>query len=163
MADIKTLLRELSVIVGFYYYDEQSAYAKEPASFISICKKMLPKVPLTQYTQITKLPSFSAEQIQIIDNGFNLSKTIIKKFGIDTIEEVSWYGFDTQKEEPYDISTNNLKFSLKEDSFILENMGLYKCLGGFLKNALPFENVLEFKPSRMIVSLFYLKLMTIHL
>ena len=57
MADIKTLLRELSVIVGFYYYAEQSAYAKEPASFISICKKMLPKVPLTQYAQITKLPS----------------------------------------------------------------------------------------------------------
>lgn len=128
MADMKTLLRELSVIVGFYYCTEQNVYAKEPISFISICKKMLPKVPLIQYAQITKLLSFSAKQIQIINSGFNLSKAIIKKFEIDTIEEVSWYGFDTQKEEPYDISINNSKFSLKEDSFILENMGLYKLL-----------------------------------
>lgn len=43
-------------------------------------------------------------------------------------DPIYWLGNDTQKEDPADISVERYGFSLKEESFILENMGLYKLL-----------------------------------
>ena len=128
MADIKTNLRELSIIVGVYNILGLKKYCETPSSFINICKFALPNINQYSYNNISTLSSFDFEQKQIIKNGFQLAKEILIKFSIKEITEINWYGFDTQKDEPYDISINNLKFSLKEESFILENMGLYKLL-----------------------------------
>lgn len=128
MADVRTNLRELSVIVGVFKEVNKSSTVTNPIDFTNICQRALPSVPTSHYSNISGLTSFDVEQKQIIANGFSLSKAIIQKFAINTISEMNWFGFVTQKEEPYDICINNLKFSLKEESFILENMGLYKLL-----------------------------------
>lgn len=128
MADIKTNLRELSVIVGVYNILGIKQYTDAPSSFVDICKLALPNINQHTYNNISTLSSFNLEQKQIIKNGFQLAKEILIKFSIKEITEINWYGFDTQKDEPYDISINNLRISLKEESFILENMGLYKLL-----------------------------------
>lgn len=128
MADIKTNLRELSVIVGIYNTLGNKHYDDTPHSFVEICKFALPNIKPSHYTNVCALPSFSLEQKQIIKNGFQLAQKILYKFSIKEITEINWFGFDTHKDEPYDISINNIKFSLKEESFILENMGLYKLL-----------------------------------
>lgn len=128
MADIKTTLRELSVIVGIYTEVNNIPYFGRPSDFTDICTSALPNVSANYFSDIAGLSFFDTTQKQIISNGFNLSKQIIAKFKINSVSELNWYGFDTHKEEPYDISINGLLFSLKEESFILENMGLYKLL-----------------------------------
>lgn len=42
--------------------------------------------------------------------------------------KIKWLGIDTQKNDPIDISIGNYGFSLKEESFILKNMGFYQLL-----------------------------------
>lgn len=54
-----------------------------------------------------------------------------KAFDIDKDSEIIWEGYDTHKEDPVDIVIGKYNFSLKEESFILENMGLYKLLNCF--------------------------------
>lgn len=128
MADLKTNLRETSVLVGvsvicknkqdLKIYKEKVAYCMELSNIIENAENFA--------KNIYSLEKFNDSHLAIIENGFNLAAIIIEKLNICELKNVKWLGYDTQKNDPIDIKINNYNFSLKEDSFILENMGLYK-------------------------------------
>lgn len=130
MADIKTNLRELSVLVGIKNLVSNTKLSNDPKVFFNQTKEI---IPIQNYENIANMnvAFFNIEEKSILENGYKLALKIKEKFNINKIENLKWYGFDTQKESPVDISINNLDFSLKEESFILENMGLYKLVNLF--------------------------------
>lgn len=135
MADIKTSLRELSVAVTVGLLARNSEFALEELydceKFFNFSKEIVKtNVPITQLSSIKE---FTPEFRNIIKNGYALGEKIYNstEFDIDENSEIIWKGNDTQKEDPVDIVIGKYYFSLKEDSFILENMGLYKLLNCF--------------------------------
>jgi len=126
MADIKTILRETSVIIGFIDLINEKEHSFDIHNYRNKIILTQDQKLVNESSSIFVLQEFSDEHISILKNGYKLANVIIEQFQIKTYEEVIWYGFDSHKENPADISINGHLFSLKEDSFILENMGLYK-------------------------------------
>lgn len=124
MADLKTHLRELSPILAFLD-DNINPDLISPKEFNSLIKnnfshiKDLPE-------NIIGLETFSSSDREILHRGIILGKYIKSKFNIKSKPEVVWSGNMTHSKIPIDLIINNIKLSLKEESFILENMGLYK-------------------------------------
>lgn len=133
MADIKTHLRELSVatIIGLLKnninFQLKDLYNSN--MFCQIASKVIDS-DISNADNICSVPSYTGELRQIIDNGYQLATYIYKNphFMIKPEDPIYWLGNDTQKDDPVDITIGRYKFSLKEKSFILENMGLYKLL-----------------------------------
>lgn len=133
MADIKTHLRELSVattvgllnaninfkVADLYYGEKLYTYAKH---FI--------KNNIFSAQDIRNYCIFPKELQIIIDNGYKLGVEIYndQHFDIGKNAVIQWLGNDTQKKDPIDVIIGNYSFSLKEESFILKNMGLYQLL-----------------------------------
>ncbi len=127
MADIKTNLRELSV--GFYFYRGQVSVPITPNYFLDICVNNITNCwGLDVRSIASNATNFTPEEIQIIDNGSKLGKAIQDIFKIGAKPRIWWEGFKTQSGEAVDLIIDNFRFSLKEESFILENMGLYKIM-----------------------------------
>lgn len=133
MADIKTNLRELSVAttIGLLKLKTQFTLRDlyDPKTFISYAQKVI-SGNISNANNISTLDNFTSELKQIIDNGFYLGKTIYENnyFKINKNSIITWEGNDLKKKSPVDITIDKYGFSLKENSFILENMGLYKLL-----------------------------------
>lgn len=133
MADIKTNLRELSVatIVGLLSrkVNFQLGELYDSKRFLMYARQVI-SGDISSASNLNKELQFTDELKQIIDNGYRLATEIInnKKFIIPENAIITWVGNDTQKDDPIDITVGKYGFSLKEDSFILENMGLYKLL-----------------------------------
>lgn len=133
VADIKTHLRELSVATTFgllnrgIEFNPTDLYDSE--IFLSYAKKVI-SGDITSAENLRAYPIFSKELKKIVDNGFRLGKEIYKNsyFKVNPEAPITWEGNDTQKEDPVDVTIGDYGFSLKEESFILENMGLYKLL-----------------------------------
>lgn len=130
MASIKTIVRELGVI---YWTDrilnEEIIDPEEvtPDEFYNRCSNIIgPEIE--EANKIQGRDSFRSNKVQILENTYWLSKRLIQNLGIDEIEQAEWIGPDTQSEVPVDIILNGERISLKEDSYILENMGLYKLI-----------------------------------
>lgn len=128
MADIKTHLRELSVAVaiGCLKIKTPFSLAFTPTRFMDIANNTV-SGDIKSANNILTLSKFNQEHIEIINHGFALGEYIYSQFGI-TDDEILWQGNDTQKGDPVDLVVGKYGFSLKESSFILENMGLYKFL-----------------------------------
>ena len=135
MADIKTTLRELSVATTIGLLIKKKTF--------DINELMIPEVFLINANMILKnkinpaieklileKDSFDGELKQIIHNGYVLAKNIYNNnhFTFNSNDIIIWTGGNTQKYSPEDVIIGNFKFSLKENSYILENMGLYKLL-----------------------------------
>lgn len=126
MADIKTHLRELSpllAIAGITEVNQQFT----PKNFITILKdnfETLDNLPLN----IIKATSFTALELNVIKRGIKLGVFLLNKFGFNRHSHVTWHGNSTHSEMPIDLIIDSKKFSLKEESFILENMGLYRLI-----------------------------------
>ncbi|MGI6593715.1 MAG: hypothetical protein ACOX24_01330 [Christensenellales bacterium] len=135
MADLKTELRETSVIVGALFYTNALITRKKESlldisTYVNVLNNALQED--FQYAKnIIELKSFSDTHINIIKNGLKLAKRIVNSLKISKISTVKWLGYVTQKSSPIDIVINDYGFSLKEESYILENMGLYKFLSVF--------------------------------
>lgn len=133
MADIKTHLRELSVATTIGLLKDEIPFALEDLydsrSFFNHAQNVVTG-DLSSAKNLVFQPSFNGELRQIVDNGYRLGKTIYEMpyFQINRTDTITWQGNDTQKEDPVDITVGSYGFSLKEESFILENMGLYKLL-----------------------------------
>jgi len=145
MANIETHLRELGVLVGIK--NEVSDLKLTSASisdsdFCSIIDSILTSSKHSQYNNIRSV-KFGLSERNIIKNAFELSKVIVNKLHIHSIISADWFGYDSGKEEPYDIEVNGLYISLKENSFILENMGLYKLLNCFTGSTYKTRHIFE--------------------
>jgi hypothetical protein len=133
MADIKTHLRELSVAttVGLLKngieFDLSDLYDSE--HFLDYAKNVITG-DISSASNLSEKTKFTGELKKIVDNGYALGKAIYENehFTISKNDIITWQGNDTQKEDPVDITIGKYGFSLKEESFILENMGLYKLL-----------------------------------
>lgn len=135
MADIKTHLREISVAVTVGLLAKGEFFTLEDLYntdfFISAAKKTIGNDISFAISVDSK--RYSTELCQIIKNGYNLGMKIFdsNEFAIDRNSVILWKGNDTQKDDPVDIVIGKYNFSLKEESFILENMGLYKLINCF--------------------------------
>ncbi len=129
MADIKTHLRELSVAVaiGCLKAGIQVPSLLTPDSFMEIARRTV-SGDISSASNIRTLPRFDKEHTDIISHSIALGRLIHEKFDVSPQDEVVWLGNDTQSGSPVDITVGTHRFSLKENSFILENMGLYKLL-----------------------------------
>ena len=114
MADIKTELRELSVLVGVDAAVNQKEDVFDYDSFCDEVLKIVDNGTNHFNEQLKAKYQFTDEEIQILRNGYKLSKSIVDKFKIKHIEALKWFGWDTQKEDPIDIQINDYNFSLKE-------------------------------------------------
>lgn len=131
MADIKTNLRELSVAVGIHYAHikkhPQEVIDSTPNFFYDLCSHIVSN-DISNAQNILSLNTFNAEHRSIIYNGLKLGTAIVELKLSSDFSSLLWLGGDTQKNDPIDLSVGGVGFSLKEESFILENMGLYKYL-----------------------------------
>lgn len=139
MADIKTHLRELSVAVTVGLLADGAAFTLNDLydiDFFFHAAKGTIRTELSS-VEICGPGKFAPELCQIIENGYRLGKKIFDSdaFDIPKGVEIRWMGNDTQKDDPIDVQIGQYGFSLKEESFILENMGLYKLLNCFTGSA----------------------------
>jgi len=128
MADILTHLRELSV--GVYFFNKQESLDNiSPSYFLEICIKHIKNCSRLSLELISSNSNcFNKQEKDIINNGFKLAKIIQNSFNISNSPNIIWVGPDTQCGSTVDLIINEYRFSLKEQSYILENMGLYKLL-----------------------------------
>ncbi|MGK7932048.1 MAG: hypothetical protein AB4041_11530 [Microcystaceae cyanobacterium] len=139
MADVKTILRELSV--AYYIHCLINNIAQNdltPQDFAKVGQEILTNSDnLTVATEINKvnnLPDFAQHQ-EILKNAKKLAQIICShsNFQLSNTLNIHWVGSDTAKQNNTDLVINSYEFSLKEDSYILRNMGLYyliHCLTG---------------------------------
>lgn len=133
MADIKTHLRELSVATTIGLLSKNISYSQDDlynsCKFFELASSIISN-DISSANNLLKYDIFPAELKSIIDNGHKLGVAIYKHphFNINYNSVIRWLGNDTQKGDPIDIVVGEYGFSLKEDSFILKNMGLYNFL-----------------------------------
>lgn len=133
MADIKTHLRELSVATTVGLLNLEINFQKsdlyDSKRFLAYAKQVI-SGDISSANNLASETTFTGELKQIVDNGYQLGKAIYENdyFSIDKSSKITWQGNNTQKDDPIDITIGDYGFSLKEESFILENMGLYKLL-----------------------------------
>jgi hypothetical protein len=138
MADIKTILRETSVATIVGLKKEKIEYTIEelyvPSSFLQYAKQVISGELRSLTDSLNSKYSFSDEEINIINNGNKLANVIFKKFQINKEDTITWEGNNVGKEDPIDIQIGEFGFSLKEESFILGNIGLYKLVNTFTES-----------------------------
>ncbi len=133
MADLKTHLRELSVATTIGLLNNGISFQLQDlydsGKFFTYAAQVIAN-DISSAKNICSQPTFTGELRTIINNGYKLGKEIYQNsyFKINRGDKITWQGNDTQKEDPIDITVGSYGFSLKEESFILENMGLYKLL-----------------------------------
>ena len=133
MADIKTHLRELSVATTIGLLKNNIRFQMNDLynsdTFWQLASQVIDS-NICNASNICDVTNYTGELRQIIDNGYRLGTYIYNNpyFIITPKDSIYWLGNDTQKEDPADIAVGKYGFSLKEESFILENMGLYKLL-----------------------------------
>lgn len=133
MADNKTILRELSVATAIGLLIQQKEFTLndlyDPNNFLLLAKQVV-KSNLSSADKLKDINPFTEAFKQIINNGYNLALEIYSNqaFNFSSNDVVTWQGNDSQKIDPVDITIGNYGFSLKEESFILENMGLYQLM-----------------------------------
>ena len=133
MADIKTHLRELSVATTIGLLKTQTPFTMndlyDSTKFFNLAKSVITN-DISSAANLCANAFFTGDLKQIVDNGYNLGVAIFNNphFSISPSDSITWQGNNTQKEDPIDITVGKYGFSLKEESFILENMGLYKLL-----------------------------------
>jgi len=140
MADIKTHLRELSVAIGINYanndMDSSSILDLSPSDFVGVLEEIISN-NIEAANNILTLSSFTSAHISIINNGLALGKKIVDLNLCENYNDIQWLGGDTYKNDPIDLLVGQVGFSLKEESFILENMGLYKFINLLTNSNLP--------------------------
>ena len=134
MADIKTHLRELSVAITIGLLNagidcKPSDLYSSRNQFLSYARKVISN-DISSAENLAAYETFSGELKTIIENGYKLGKKIYNTpyFNFTENNKILWLGNDTQKGDPIDIAVGDYGFSLKEESFILQNMGLYQLL-----------------------------------
>ena len=126
MADIKTHLRELSIGLAFY----KNETVECPNQFLIFCKKFIKGTSDLRLSQLCEdKNSFNQNELNILKRGEILGKRI-KKYILNNqnADSIIWTGSNTQSGTASDLIINDIHFSLKEESFILKNMGLYNYL-----------------------------------
>lgn len=146
MANEKTILRELSVIVGIGLARAGNKINKlNPDLFLSMVKDFCGNVQEynIELNKIKAIKNFNKSQNAIIKNGFILGNYIHKKLKPEGT--ICWTGKQVGSEYPYDITIDDIGFSLKEDSYILKNPAFSDYLNALVQPKEPFKNIHVFR------------------
>lgn len=143
MADIKTHLRELSVATTIGLLNAEIEFT--PADLCSSSKRFLEYAKkvisndISSAENLTDYVVFSGDLKIIVENGYKLGRKIYDNpyFKFVKGDKIRWLGNDTQKGDPIDVTVGDYGFSLKEESFILKNMGLYQLLNNLTGSNYP--------------------------
>jgi hypothetical protein len=146
MADVKTILRELSVAIGVGLTRENKTIKDlTPFEFISLVKKYCEDVEgsLSELNKIKSLKAFSSSEINSIKNGLVLGDHIYNK--LKPRDKIYWTGGNTGLNYPFDIVIGTAGFSLKEDSYILKNPAFSDYLNALVQPEKPFKTMHVFR------------------
>jgi hypothetical protein len=127
MANILTNLRELSVAF-FLNSPSQKPQSITPQLFTETCNNNITNCNIAVGNIVSNNLGFNQSEMAAINNGYKLAMKFRKILSISQIPIIKWVGNQQESDSPEDLIVNNFKLSLKEDSYILENMGLYKLL-----------------------------------
>ncbi|MBQ8415974.1 MAG: hypothetical protein IJX13_03605 [Clostridia bacterium] len=142
MADIKTHLRELTVATTVGVLARGTALRSsdlyDSKTLFSLAKSVVCN-DVSSAANLLTYPTFTGEMKLIVDNGFKLGTKILscEEFKISKSPKIQWLGNNTQKGDPVDVVIDGYGFSLKEESFILKNMGLYTLLNNLTGSNYP--------------------------
>ncbi|MHB8851723.1 MAG: hypothetical protein ACYC6P_00030 [Ignavibacteriaceae bacterium] len=117
MADIKTILRELSVILGYILSKYKLKFAEEfidVKTYLEFIRKYCKNINECniEIQKIEKLDDFIIHKDTII-NGLNLGKLLFEKLNLDG--DIYWLGAKVNSKYPFDIKIGETGISLKED------------------------------------------------
>jgi hypothetical protein len=127
MADVLTNLRELSVAF-FLNSPSQKPQSINPRLFTEFCNNNITNCDIVVSNIASYSSEFNQSEMAVINNGYKLATKFRKTVGVSGTPAIKWVGNQKESDSPEDLIVNDLKLSLKEDSYILENMGLYKLL-----------------------------------
>jgi len=129
MADILTHLRELSFGYGILQ-NNNSTFQGTPKTFLKYCQEHIVNCEHLTRKQVSQVRDhFLPEEKKTIENGLRLAQYILdKKIITSDTPKIVWLGNQTQSGTPVDIEIDDIPFSLKEESFVLHNMGLYQLI-----------------------------------
>lgn len=143
MADIKTILRELSVILGYILakykltFTENTIDVKTYLEFIrKYCKNV--NECNSEIKKIEELEDFVIHK-SIIKNGLTLGKLLYEKLKLEG--KIYWLGSNVHSKYPFDIKIGAMGISLKEDSNILKNPSFASYLNALVQPKTPFKAV----------------------
>lgn len=147
MADIKTILRELSVILGYLLakykltFTEDSIDVKTYLEFIrKYCKNV--NECNSEIQKIEELEDFVIHK-SIIKNGLTLGKLLYEKLKLEG--DIYWLGATVHSKYPFDIKIGDIGISLKEESYILKNPSFASYLNALVQPKTPFKTVHVFR------------------
>jgi hypothetical protein len=147
VADIKTILRELSVILGYILakykltFTEDTIDVKTYLDFIRrYCKNV--NECNSEIQKIEELNDFIIHK-GIIKNGLLLGKLLYEKLKLDG--DIYWLGSNVNSIYPFDIKIGDTGISLKEDSYILKNPSFASYLNALVQPKQPFRTVHIFR------------------
>ena len=147
MADIKTILRELSVILGYILakykltFTEETIDVKTYLGFIRKHCKNINECNI-EIQKIEELDDFVIHK-GIIKNGLLLGQLLFEKLNLEG--DIFWLGAKGRSKYPFDIKIGETGISLKENSFILKNPSFANYLNALIQPEQPFKNVHVFR------------------
>ena len=147
MADIRTILRELSVILGFILAKYKLKFAEDfidIKTYLNFIKKYCKNIDEcnSEIQKIEELPDMVIHK-DIIQNGLNLGKLIYEKLNLEG--DIIWLGAKVKSEYPFDIMIGDIGISLKEDSYILKNPSFSDYLNALVQPKVRFKHVHVFR------------------
>lgn len=147
MADIKTILRELSVILGYILAKYKLTFTEDTIdvkTYLEFIRKYCKNVNEcnSEIQKIEELEDFVIHK-NIIKNGLTLGKLLYEKLKLDG--DIYWLGATVHSKYPFDIKIGETGISLKEDSYILKNPSFASYLNALVQPKSPFKTVHVFR------------------
>lgn len=147
MADIKTILRELSVILGYILSKYKLTFTEDTLdikTYLEFIRKYCKNVNEcnSEIQKIEELDDFKVHK-NILKNGLALGKLLYDKLRLEG--DIYWLGSSVHSKYPFDIKIGKTGISLKEDSFILKNPSFASYLNALVQPQTPFKTVHVFR------------------
>ncbi len=147
MADIKTILRELSVILGYILAKYKLTFTEDNLdvkTYLDFIKKYCKNVNEcnSEIQKIEEVENFIVHKT-IIKNGLALGKLLYEKLKLDG--DIYWLGANVNSIYPFDIKIGETGISLKEDSHILKNPSFASYLNALVQPSPLFKTVHVFR------------------
>jgi hypothetical protein len=141
MADLKTILRETSVILGL---TDSASKSKDPKSYSDFLLDTVQNSHevISEIRKIQELKDFHGYE-SILSNGISLGEKILRKTGLN--KKISWLGGSVKMEYPFDLLVDGKGISLKEHSYILKNPALSSYVNSLTQITPPFRTIHIFR------------------
>jgi imidazoleglycerol phosphate dehydratase HisB len=147
MADIKTILRELSVILGIILAKYRLSLQDEflnVKTYLEFIRKHCSNIDEhnEEVVKIEQEGDLHVHKSTII-NGIKLGKLVQENLKLEG--DICWVGSAVKSKYPFDITVGGIGISLKEDSYILKNPSFSDYLNALTQPEKPLKKVHVFR------------------